>query len=333
MKRSEFLKISSLGVVTSSILKSPALKRNSVLIKPPRLNEGDTIGFTAPAGIVYEESEFQRMTEIIESFGLHVQFGEYVRKRFGYLAGSDFQRASDLNRFFKDPAIKGIIAVRGGWGCARILEHLDFEAIRNNPKIYCGFSDNTTLHMAFHHYCGLVMFHGPNGTSEWTDLTKESFTTVLMDGETPVYPPNDNFQTICAGTVKGRLIGGNLSILETALGTPYQPDVKNAILFVEDIGEPAYKIDRMISHLKHAGILEQIGGFVFGQCTDCEESSSENDFSIQQVLDHHIKPLDIPAVTGVNVGHDPGNVTLPIGIQAELNASSGTIRLLESGVL
>lgn len=332
MDRSDFLRLATAGLTSPSLMGFlPGQKKK--LIKPKRLQKGDTIGFAAPAGIVYEDSEFDRMKEVMESFGFEVVFGENVKKRFGYFAGTDVQRAEDLNRFFKDPEIDGIIAVRGGWGCARIIEHLDFEAIRKNPKVYCGFSDNTSLHLALQEYSGLVTFHGPVGTSEWTDFTKHSFKSVLMKGDEALYKTDGEVQTIFEGSVEGHLMGGNLSILVTSLGTPYQPDAKNALLFTEDIGEDPYRIDRMMTHLKHAGILEEINGFIFGKCTDCEESLSENDFTIREILDHHIKPLHIPAVMGVNIGHEPGNFTIPLGIDAKMDASTGSFQLTESAVV
>lgn len=335
MKRSDFLKVTGLGALSPSLIGSQfATKDKPELIKPARLKKGDTIGFAAPASIVYDETEFERMEEVMKSFGLNVVFGKYVRQRYGYFAGTDYERASDVNQFFEDPDIKGIVAVRGGWGCARTLEHLDFEMIAKNPKVFCGFSDNTSLHLALNKHSNLVSFHGPVGTSDWTELTKESFKKVVMDGEAAVYKPFRGTETIYPGTTEGHLVGGNLSIFETSLATSYQPYVKGGILFLEDVDEPPYKIDRMLTHLKHAGILQEINGFVFGQCTDCEDDdASKNNFTIKQVLDHHIKPLKIPAAMGLDFGHDPGNITLPMGIPAKLNADTGTLKLTESAVI
>ncbi|MCC5914932.1 MAG: LD-carboxypeptidase [Balneolaceae bacterium] len=337
MKRSQFLKTLGLGTLSLPALaagREPESQKEELpFIKPKRLKRGDRVGLTAPAGIVFNEEDFDRMEKELTEMGLEVVFGEFVRSRFGYFAGTDRQRARDLTRFFQDPDIDGIIAVRGGWGCARILPYLDFEMIRNNAKIYCGFSDNTTLHLAFRKYSGLISYHGPNGASEWTDLTKRSFKSILMDGEKAVFESNRKTDVLFPGISEGKLIGGNLTILTTSLGTPYQPDLTDAILFVEDIGEPVYKIDRMLTHLARAGELEKISGFMFGGCTNCPEPSSGSNFRIRDILMQHIRPLGIPALLGVDISHDPDNFTVPVGLKAELNADDGTFRLLESPVL
>lgn len=331
MKRKDFIKTVGLGTAGLSL----AGRRDGIsydnLIKPGKLNPGDTVALTAPAGIVYEESEFVRMKEELESFGLKVIFGEFVKERFGYLAGTDRQRAKDLNRFFADPDVAGIVAVRGGWGCARILPHLDFELIRKNPKIYCGFSDNTTLHLAFLEKAGLVSFHGPNGTSEWTDLTKKSFRSVLMDGEKTRYESKGDVKIVFPGIAEGRCIGGNLSILTTSLGTGYQPDTEGAILFTEDIGEPVYKVDRMLTHLKQAGILDGINGFIFGGCSRCPIPDQDH-FTLQEVLRQHLRPLGVPSVMGMDISHDPDNFTIPQGVMARFDADNRYLELLESAV-
>jgi muramoyltetrapeptide carboxypeptidase len=306
--------------------------RNRQLIKPKRLKPGDTVALTAPAGILYDESEFDRMKTDLEGFGFNVVFGEFVRERYGYFAGRDYQRALDLNRFFADPAIDGIISVRGGWGCSRILPYLDFERISENPKVYCGFSDNTTLHLAFLAYSGLVSFHGPNGASEWNEFTRNSFRKVVMDGIPAEYISSSRVDTLFAGMAEGPLTGGNLSILVTSLGTPYEPDPTGAILFIEDIGEEPYKVDRMLTHLARAGFLDKISGFIFGQCTDCKPDGSRG-FTMKEVIQQHILPLEIPAVIGMDIGHDADNFTLPVGVKASLNADNGVLSLLEPGVV
>jgi muramoyltetrapeptide carboxypeptidase len=331
VQRSDFLKTAGLGIIPSALLKKNSVESRE-LIKPKRLKPGDTVAFTAPAGLVRNRSDFQRMQRAMESLGLNVKFGEFVREGFGYLAGRDYQRALDLNRFFSDPEVDAIIAVRGGWGCARILPHIDFERVRKHPKIFCGFSDITTLHLSFLKECGLITFHGPNGASEWTDLTTQSFKRVLMEGAPAVFQSKSSTTVIRGGAAEGRLIGGNLTILTTSLGTSYQPDTENAILFVEDIGEPPYKVDRMLTHLARAGILEKITGFVFGQCTNCPETTDTN-FTLWEILSHHIRPLGVPAVMGVDIGHDDDNFTIPMGVEARLDANTGIISLKERAVV
>lgn len=332
MKRTEFLKTIGTASVAPWMIGSHNASGKKRLLKPARLKRGDKVGLTAPAGIVFNEDDYIRMRRVLAEFGLRSVFGSNVRNRHGYLAGTDRERAQNLNEMFVDPEIDGIMAVRGGWGCARILPYLDFKAIARNPKVYCGFSDNTTLHHALMAYCGLVSFHGPNGASEWTDLTKKSFRSVIMSGEKVTYHSNSIVQTISPGKASGRLIGGNLTILATTLGTPYQPDFEGSILFVEDIGERTYKIDRMLAHLRLAGAMDKLAGFVFGKCTDCG-SGPQPTFSLRDVIDHHIKPLNIPAIFNADIGHEDDNFTVPMGIGAELDADRGTITLLESGVV
>lgn len=334
MKRSDFLAKTSLGAF--SLLGAENLLggegRSKKRIKPKRLRPGDTVAFSAPAGILYERSDFDKMERVMDEFGLNVRFGEYVRERYGYFSGTDLQRAMDLNRFFVDASVDAIVAVRGGWGASRILPYLNFSSIQTHPKILCGFSDITTLHLAILKECGLVTFHGPNGASEWSELTKHYFKKVLMDGEDVKFSSSGGVKTLVPGLAEGELIGGNLTVLTTTLGTGYQPDTDGCILFVEDIGEPVYKIDRMLTHLKMAGVLDGITGFVFGDCTDCPRPRPDH-FTLEEILRQHIEPLEIPAVMGMSISHGDDNFTIPIGVNAQLDAESGVISLLESGVV
>lgn len=331
MKRADFLK--TLGSVSLPLAIPMAINHssNENITRPKKLMPGDVVGLVAPAGIIHEESEFSRMQRELADLGLRSVFGDHVRNRHGYLAGTDQQRAADLNAMFANPDIDGIMAVRGGWGCARILPHLDFQAIADHPKVYCGFSDNTTLHHALMAYSNLQTFHGPNGNSDWTDLTKQSFESVVMKGELPTYRSESRVVTVVPGKATGRLLGGNLSILTTTLGTPYQANFDDAILFVEDIGEDTYKIDRMMSHLEQAGILDSISGFVFGKCTDCSAGSPPT-FSLMEVLKHYLDRFEVPAIYNADIGHEPDNFTIPLGGTAELDADNGTITLLEPAV-
>lgn len=331
MNRSDFIKTLSAAAIPFGLSAAHFRSHHHQIRKPKRLHKGDRVGLIAPAGIIYDESEFLRMRQELADLGLRSVFGEHVRRRDGYLSGTDSERAEDMNNMFVNPDIDGIMAVRGGWGCARILPHLDFKAISRNPKVYCGFSDNTTLHHALLSYSGLQTFHGPNGNSDWTELTKRSFESVVMKGERSSFISNSKVVTITPGRAEGKLIGGNLSILTTTLGTPYQADFTEAILFVEDIGENTYKIDRMFSHLEQAGVLSKINGIVFGKCTDCSAGSSPT-FSLLEVLRHHIEPHGVPAIYNADIGHEPDNFTIPVGCTAELDADEGVITLLEEAV-
>ncbi len=332
MKRTDFLKQAGTLALAPTLL--PAFANRTTrkgLTKPIQLSEGDTVGLVAPAGIVFDEADYDRMERVLKDYGLNIKYGEHVRDRHGYFAGRDKDRAKDLNNMFGDPDIDGIVAVRGGWGCARILPYLDFEMIKNNPKIYCGFSDNTTLHFALMKYANLVTYHGPTGNSDWSDLTIDHFKKVLIDGDSARMESNSELKLIRQGRAEGPFMGGNLTILTTTLGTSYQPDTSGAILFLEDIGEPSYKIDRMLTHLKSAGLLDDINGFIFGQCTNCGDGTAPT-FTLEEVLKQHIEPLGIPAVYNADIGHDEDNFTIPQGVKGELNADRKTIRLLEPGV-
>lgn len=331
MKRSDFIKTIGLGSLPIAFQTAYIRSEQSNLNLPRRLQPGDTIGLVAPAGIIYDESEFERMQKELADLGLRTVFGDHVKDRHGYLAGTDEGRASDLNDMFENPDIDGIIAVRGGWGCARILPYLDFQMIACNPKVYCGFSDNTTLHHALMAFSNLQTFHGPNGNSDWTDLTKQSFETVIMNGEAEKYKSVSNVKTLRPGKVQGKLLGGNLSILVTTLGTPYQANYDGALLFVEDIGEDTYKVDRMLAHLEQAGVLNQISGFIFGKCTDCS-GGTEPTFSLMEVMDHYLSRYDVPAIYNADIGHEPDNFTIPVGAMAELDADEGLITLLQPAV-
>ncbi|MEX2584975.1 MAG: LD-carboxypeptidase [Balneolaceae bacterium] len=340
MNRKRFLRHASLlsgSAIVWPVVNGKIFSRRK-LIKPAPLKRGDTIGLIAPAGIVYEEKEYNRMTAVFRSLGLQVRFGGNVRKRYGYLAGRDEERLEDLHRFFKDPTIHGIVAVRGGWGANRILPDIDYQIIRENPKVFCGFSDITSLHVAIQNLSGLVTFHGPNGTSDWTAYSRRQFRAVTF-GELelpfPVQPIDEDRVceaedpvTISPGRVTGRLIGGNLTLVTSLIGTSYMPSLEGAILFLEEIGEEIYRIDRMFSRLELSGVLDQIAGLVFGRCTDCDTGSRPS-LTLQEVLSGYLAPKNIPSFYGAYIGHEPDNMTLPLGLDAELDADRGEIRLLE----
>lgn len=335
MNRKSFLKNASLLAAGIPLIAGKHSEyKFQPLLKPLALKSGDTVGLCAPAGIIYNDTEFDNMKSVLEGMGLRVVFGKHVKRRYGYLAGTDEQRAEDLNDFFGNSEINAIIAVRGGWGCNRILPLLDYEMIRNNPKPLCGFSDITSLHMALYRKSGLVSFHSPHGNSVWNDFSKKEFKKILFKEENkPVLrSASANISTITAGTSEGILFGGNMTVFSSLIGTEYMPSMHGAILYLEDISEDAYKIDRMFSQLSMSGILSQITGFVFGQCTNCNFTGSNN-FSLTYLLKHYISPLNIPAVSGLSISHDPNNLTIPVGIRAKLNSSSGTIHLLEEALL
>jgi muramoyltetrapeptide carboxypeptidase len=338
MLRRDFFKkagmLAAAGVIKSGNLPIHTFSNERIL--PPALKKGDTIGFVSPAGILFDEQLYDNMQNIMQSMGFKVRFGENAKNRYGYLAGTDEERADDLNNFFSDPEINGIVAVRGGWGSNRILDLIDFDGIRNNPKFFCGFSDITALHLSIFKKTGLITFHGPNGNSDWTLFTKNHFRDMITGQAVKPLLRNpgkekQNIYTIQPGTAKGKLLGGNLTLITSLIGSRYLPDMSGAILFLEDIGEDVYRIDRMMSQLQLSGILGKVNGFVFGKCMNCRESRPVS-LSLEYVFDHYLKPLGIPAFSGSMISHEPNNFTIPVGINAEIDSSEGSIRILEKTV-
>lgn len=251
------------------------------------------------------------------------------------MAGKDEDRVEDLHQMFSNPAIDGILCIRGGYGSNRILELIDFNLIAANPKPFIGFSDITSLHMAIYKNTGLITFHGPVGKSSWPEYTRNSWVDVLQDAKNPLYEipseQKDAAYTINSGKSTGILLGGNLTVLTSLLGSDYLPSFDNAILFLEDVGEDIYRVDRMFSQLKLSGILNKINGLAFGKCTNCDESA--NGLSLQQVFDDYLSDLEIPAFYGAMISHEELNLTIPVGVQATIDGDAKTIELLEPGTL
>lgn len=315
----------------------------AAVVKPRALRPGDKVALINPAGATTLRMELEIIRESMEALGLRVKLPREPLRRYGYLAGSDEERAAEFNEQFADSSVKAVLAVRGGWGCARILPLIDFDLVRRNPKILVGYSDVTALLLAVHARTGLVTFHGPVGLGPWNSFTVDYFRRVLFAGEAVLYQNpqekgdyltqvHDRVQTIRPGKATGRLLGGNLTVLAALMGTPYLPDWDKAILFLEDVNENIYRIDRCLTQLRLAGVLEQISGFIFGQCTECGPGEGYGSLTLEQVFDDHLLPLGIPAWSGAMIGHIANKFTLPEGIAAEIDARKGTIQLLEPAV-
>ncbi|WP_080054823.1 S66 peptidase family protein [Spirosoma aerolatum] len=338
--RRSFLQAGSLAPFLS-ILPAPT---SPVLIKPARLKPGDTVGLFCPAAPAYSQETVKIAQESLLALGFQTKLGPHIYDRYGYLAGRDADRASDLHAFFNDQSVKAIMAIHGGWGCARLLSLLDYDLIQRNPKVLIGYSDVTALLLAIYAKTGLVTLHGPVGSATFNAYTVDWFKRLLMDGESltmrnptekgdNLTQIQDRITTLRPGLARGRLVGGNLTVLSHLIGSPYLPDWKNTILFLEDTHEDIYRVDRMLTHLKLAGILNQIAGFVFGKCSDCNPSSgSYGSLTLDDILTEHIIPLNKPAFSGAMIGHIRDKFTVPLGIDAEIDATAGTIRLLESAV-
>ncbi len=311
-----------------------AVSDSTSVIKPQRLKLGDTIGLVSPASSI-NKADLKYIKFVLNQLGLKVKNSAIVLDEYGYLAGSDINRANDINRMFADNSVKAILATNGGWGSGRILSLLNYNLIQNNPKVLIGYSDITALLLGIYSQTQLITFHGLVGISVWNQFSVEYLQRLFYQREKILFQNSSQIQveTIYPGIATGRLIGGNLSILTALVGTPYLPNLKNTILFVEDIGEDIYRIDRMLTHLKLSGILNQLSGFIFGQCTRCTKGEgNEPSLTLWQVLLDQIKPLEIPAWYGSMIGHIRNKFTLPIGIEVEINAEKGTIQMLESAV-
>ncbi|MBN3939471.1 LD-carboxypeptidase [Nostoc sp. NMS9] len=336
IKRREFLTTCGLATLATQIPSFTAQGKPSpnTSSKPPHLQVGDTVGLISPAGIV-DAKDIEAAQQSISQLGLKVKLGKHILDRYGYLAGKDTDRAQDVNLMFSDRTIKAIIPMRGGWGCNRILPLLNYSLIRSHPKIIIGYSDITTLLLAINARSQMITFHGPVATSTWNQFTVDYFKRILFNGEAVTMqnlnPSEVRLEIIASGKARGKLIGGNLSVLSAMVGSPYLPSWNKSILFVEEIGEDVYRVDRMLTQLKTAGILNQIAGFIFGQCTKCS-LGDEPSFTLMQVLQQHILPLNIPAWYGSMIGHIKNKFTLPIGVEVEIDAELGTIRMLEAAV-
>jgi muramoyltetrapeptide carboxypeptidase len=316
-------------------------------LRPRRLRAGDTVGLVSPGSPIAEDFGVQLARESFEAMGLRVRMGRFVRERQGYFAGTDAERAADVNAMFADPEVHAVFALRGGWGTARILPAVDFDLIRRNPKVLVGYSDITSLLNAVYARSGLVSFHGPMGVSRWTPYPREHFRRLLFDAEAiefsnPVdtrgdlVQREDRVRTITPGTARGRLVGGNLSVLAGIVGSGFVPPWEGSILFLEDVDEGIHRMDRMLTQLALAGVLGAIRGFVFGKCTDCDAGGSPGGGygspTLDQVLAEHVAPLGIPAWSGAMIGHVTDQWTLPVGAEVEIDAARGTIRMLEPAV-
>jgi muramoyltetrapeptide carboxypeptidase len=324
----------SLGVLA---VPGPAPGRAPSRLK--RLKVGDAVGLIAPASSDDDPTHLENAIHTVSGMGLVPKPGLHESDRYGYLSGTDRDRAADINTMFADDTIKALFTIRGGWGAARLLPLLDWKLIRSHPKWLVGFSDATSLHLAFAARAGFPTIHAPNVGNRWDTISWESFWDIAFNGQAPLLGEmveGDGTQerwrrtTIRGGKARGRLIGGNLTVLSTLMGTPWLPDLDGAILFLEDVGEAEYRIDRMLTQLALAGVLAKVAGVIFGQCTRCTSDYPDYDgFTVPQILEQHLSSLGVPAFWGANIGHVANQLSLPVGARVEMDANAGTIRLLQ----
>jgi muramoyltetrapeptide carboxypeptidase len=313
------------------------------LIKAKVLKPGDTVGIITPAGALSEEETITITKEVLTYLGFKVKEGKYIRARYGNLAGTNEERLSDLHMMFADKSVNAILCIRGGNGASRLLPHINYDLIRDNPKVLLGYSDITALILAFYAKTGLVSFHGVVGSSTWSPYVVQLFKDQFFDNklstfsnptkaENQIVQYKDRIQTITPGVAEGVILGGNLTLLTGLCGTSYLPNFKDAILFVEEIDEKSDRMDRMFCQLMNTGILSQIKGFIYGKCTNCGPSGGYGSLTLDQMLQDYIKPLGIPAYSGAMIGHIADQFLLPVGVKVRMDASIGKIEYLEKSL-
>ncbi len=305
---------------------------NNNLIKPKKIQKGDTIGIISPAGNVFENADWNKVTDFFNKRGYNVKIAEHAKDANNYLAGTDQNRAKDLTDFFEDPQINAVICSRGGYGVHRILNLLDYKIIKQNPKIFVGYSDITALHSAFLKKSNLVTFHGPLAISDFGNDKNDKYTIdnffEILEGKTQIpytYKNPCEYTTIINGKANGALIGGNLAMISSLAGTDFQYNFNDKILLIEDLQEPLYKIDRMLMQLKLSGVFTRIKGVLVGQFSDIEEQDK-----IINLLKELLENYEIPVGYGFPASHEKIKFTLPFGVEYQFNSKNGTLMLLEN---
>jgi muramoyltetrapeptide carboxypeptidase len=314
------------------------------LIKPPRLRRRDLVGLVAPAGYA-TDGAIEKAVRNIEALGFRVREGRYLREVYGNYAGSVEQRVADLHGMFLDPEVRALWCIRGGSGAIALVSRIDYALVRRHPKILLGYSDITALHLAILRHAGMVSFHGPVASSTATGYSSEHMLAVLTDPQ-PRYTipmsiensrraleePEYAVRTVHGGVATGALIGGNLSLVSALAGTPYAADFRDAILFLEEVNEEPYRIDRWMTQLDLAVGFDKAAALMIGICEHCGPEPGLPSLTLDQTFDIHLQPLTIPAVTGYSFGHIRDQFTIPVGVRATLDTGRQTVTLLEPAV-
>jgi len=303
---------------------------SEVILKPQPLKPGDTIAVISPAGPA-DKRRLQAGLKNLNQRGYKVVPFPSADGRYAYFSAQDPQRLEELTRSFTDPDVKAIFCSRGGYGSGRLLDLIDYRIVAENPKLFIGFSDVTALNWAFFTKTGLVSFSGPT-VCEFGDglspATAGSFNELVSSTTAPEVIWDGSLNAIRPGKATGRLFPGCLSIIVSLLGTPYLPDLTGALLIIEDVGEKPYRIDRMLTHLKNAGIFDKISALIIGSMVDCWQKKSDNEISLEEIVLDLTSSHSIPVYSGIPYGHHIERITLPVGVQAEISAENG-LRLLE----
>jgi len=339
MDRKSFIEKLTLG---SGLLAAPfvhtspkSAPKKPPLLKPPKISKGDVAAIVSPAGSVVSSGDIKEAMMAVQRLGLKPKLGKNLGESWGYLGGRDTQRLNDLHDAFTDPEVKVIFPIRGGFGTSRLLPMLDFELIRNHPKAFVGFSDNTSLVISMNQFARMVTFYGPNALFDWTTYTSQNWRQILMYsrpfGQFPyVTEKKLKRESIVKGKTTGELMGGNLSLIIQTLGTRWEVDTRDKILFFEDVNESPYEIDRMLTHLWLARKLQVAKGFAIGHFTNTGKDTS---IDVIDVLRDRFEPLGKPCYVGLSTGHVSNILTLPVGVNVEFDATSGTMRAIESAVI
>ncbi len=331
----------SLAPKPGSALTLPGMKAKPVRIMPKRLKPGDTIGLITPSGPIKKQQLIDAVAQL-KSLGFNTYYEESVLDQYGYFAGKDADRAAELNKMFGNDKVDAVLCVRGGYGAIRILDILDYDLIKSNPKILMGYSDITAFLNAIHERTGLVTFHGPLGISPFNDFVLNSFESVVMNPASHYkYPylrepgteknPEFDRYTINRGKATGELVGGNISVLASMIGGGFEPDFEGKIVFLEEIEEKTYRVDKMLVHMLQATNLKKAAGIVFGVFNQCN-INDEPRLTLKQAIGDLFSPLDMPISYGFPFGHIDTIITIPIGIKARFNATANTLKLLEKAV-
>lgn len=332
MDRRSFI-VTSAAVAGSTALtglkgfnEGPVLAVETIL--PAALKPGATMGLIAPGGAVFDRSDVQVTETVLKRFGFNWKHGKTLDLKHGQFAGTDEERAGDLMEMFMDPEVDAILAVRGGSGTARILPYLDYELIAQNPKVVCGFSDLTSLLWTLNAKSGLIAFHGPVGISSWNSFTWNSFQEVLINAGSTIYTGAKLHPlSQSAESISGRLVGGNLTCINQLMGTPWEMPFQERIVFIEEIAEEPYHIDRLLSQLHLSGKLENASGILLGGFNRCIAEEPHKQFTVEEVINHWVQQLSIPVMHSAKFGHQRDKITLPVGLAVRINTETGTMTL------
>ena len=304
------------------------------MIRPKHLKKGDKIGLIG-ASSPTKQDRIESSIKAMEDLGFEVVLGESCSGVHGFLSGSDELRAKDINDMFEDKNIKGIFAIRGGYGAARLLDMLDYNMIKKNPKVFAGYSDVTALHNVLNEKCKLITFHTPMASTEFykgvDDYTMNYFKKNIFSDE-PLgilkNPEGQEIKNLAPGKAKGKLVGGNLSLVVSSMGTPYEIDTKGKILFLEDVDEYPYKIDRMLLQLKQCGKFKDASGIILGAWTDCKANEGDNSLTLMEVFEELIKTENKPTIYNLACGHCMPTMSIPLGAMVKINGNKGEITVL-----